>query len=53
MLTNKLLVAALVSRAALDRTESRGTHFRRDFPETDDGDWRRDLASVRATESAT
>ena len=38
-LLNMLLVAHLVSDAALTREESRGTHFRTDFPEQDDG-WR-------------
>ncbi len=32
---NALEVARLVLRAALDRTESRGAHFRSDFPEAD------------------
>ena len=31
-----LLVGALVTRAALWRAESRGTHFRMDAPEPDD-----------------
>lgn len=34
-LQNMLLVARLMIRAALARTESRGTHYRSDFPETD------------------
>ncbi len=36
-----LLVCWLVAAAALWRTESRGSHFRDDFPDTDDGNWRR------------
>lgn len=35
------LLAELVLEAALRRTESRGAHYRRDFPETDDLRWRR------------
>jgi L-aspartate oxidase len=34
-LQNLLLVARLVIQAALARTESRGVHFRSDFPQTD------------------
>lgn len=32
--------AWLIARAALERTETRGTHFRKDFPERNDKDWR-------------
>lgn len=35
-LANMLTVAALVADSALARTESRGTHFRSDFPQRDD-----------------
>lgn len=37
---NFLTVAALVARAALWRTESRGAHYRVDFPARDDARWR-------------
>jgi L-aspartate oxidase len=33
---NMLTVSLLMTRAAQERTESRGVHFRSDFPETDD-----------------
>ena len=41
-LANMLLVGELVIRAALARTESRGSHFRRDFPRPS-RHWRQDL----------
>jgi L-aspartate oxidase len=37
---NFLTVATLVARAALWREESRGAHYRADFPERDDVRWR-------------
>jgi len=42
-LVNKLTVSELITQAALARTESRGTHYRRDFLERDDAEWRRDI----------
>ena len=36
-LRNLLTVAEAVTRAALERRESRGAHFREDFPEKDAG----------------
>jgi len=39
-LQNMLQVATLVSRSAGLRTETRGVHFRTDFPNTDDANWR-------------
>jgi fumarate reductase (CoM/CoB) subunit A len=40
---NLLLTAEVMVRAALMRTESRGSHFREDYPERDDRRW---LASI-------
>jgi len=38
-LKNLLAVGELIALAALMRKESRGNHFREDFPERDDGNW--------------
>jgi len=40
---NLLLTADVMIRAALLRTESRGSHFREDFPERDDRQWLRSI----------
>ena len=40
-LQNLLTVARLMIWAALQRTESRGTHFRSDYPERNDIQWQR------------
>jgi succinate dehydrogenase/fumarate reductase flavoprotein subunit len=34
-----MLVAEMVAKAALMRQESRGAHYRRDFPKTDNQNW--------------
>ncbi len=46
-LQNMLAVAALLVRAALTRTESRGAHQRLDHPETDDANWSRRITLTR------
>jgi L-aspartate oxidase len=38
-LANMINVAWLITRAALERTESRGAQYRTDYPETDDAHW--------------
>jgi succinate dehydrogenase/fumarate reductase flavoprotein subunit len=38
-LNNMVLVSEMVTRAALFRTESRGDHYRRDFPKKDNKHW--------------
>jgi L-aspartate oxidase len=40
-LQNMLTVSGIIAKCALARDESRGTHFRTDFPETDDKKWKR------------
>jgi L-aspartate oxidase len=50
---NFLTVARLVARAALFRQESRGAHYRRDFPDTDDRNWRCHSAQQRGREIFT
>ena len=44
---NLLTVARLIARAALRREESRGGHFRQDFPMRDDLRWMRHIVDVR------
>jgi L-aspartate oxidase len=49
-LLNMLCVARLVAASALLREESRGTHYRRDFPEPDDERWRVHIVHRRDAE---
>ncbi len=44
---NMVTVAGLITHAALYRRESRGTHFRSDFPTRDDKQWRGRLGWTR------
>ena len=37
---NAILVGEMITRSALMREESRGAHFRKDFPQTDDQNWK-------------
>jgi len=41
------VLSSLMLTAALERTESRGGHFRRDFPGRDDSNWKRQQVWVR------
>jgi len=47
--TSLVTVGQLIARAALRREESRGGHFRADFPKRDDINWLRHVADVLRT----
>jgi L-aspartate oxidase len=47
-LQNILTVSLQMASAALTRTESRGVHFRTDFPKTDNARWRKHLEICRS-----
>lgn len=40
---NMLIVANLITESALIRKESRGTHYRNDYPEKDDKNWKKHI----------
>jgi len=42
-LQNMLIVAEIACRAALLRTESRGAHYRSDYPEEDSANWLKNI----------
>jgi L-aspartate oxidase len=44
--TNLVAVAAAITAAAAVRTETRGSHWREDFPERDDAHWRQRVVST-------
>ncbi len=48
---NMLTLAKLIAESALERTETRGVHFRTDFPEQDDLHWKRHIVK-RLTQEA-
>ena len=48
-----LKLAVCVAYGALQRTESRGAHFRRDFPQRNDRDWLKRTLAVWPGEEAT
>ncbi len=47
-LQNMLTVSRLVVASALEREETRGVHYRTDFPERDDAHWKRRIAFRRS-----
>lgn len=52
-LQNMLTVCALITSAAYTRTESRGAHYRIDYPKRDDAHWRLHLLWRRPMETPT
>ncbi|MFA5784229.1 MAG: L-aspartate oxidase [Phycisphaerae bacterium] len=46
---NMLITALLMAQAAKQRKESRGVHFRRDYPETDDEHFHNHIEVIRRT----
>jgi L-aspartate oxidase len=44
-----LTVGRLIARAALRREESRGGHYRADFPDRDDVHWRKRVSDTKTT----
>jgi L-aspartate oxidase len=48
---NLLTVACLIARGALRRTESRGAHFRSDYPAKDDEGWKTHVTEVNEAEA--
>jgi fumarate reductase (CoM/CoB) subunit A len=50
--TNLLLTGELVARAALAREESRGAHFRSDYPNGDDERWLKHVCLTRQNDKA-
>ena len=40
---NMLIVASLITEAAIIRKETRGAHFRKDYPQQNDKDWRKHI----------
>jgi succinate dehydrogenase / fumarate reductase, flavoprotein subunit len=49
-LEHLLIVSEMITRAAIERKESRGAHFRDDYPSKNDSDWRCSIA-VRLAQS--
>lgn len=50
---NLLTVAALIAHSALVRTESRGVHYRDDFPTPNDAEWRKRVVVTRDRSDST
>jgi len=52
-LQNMILTARLIAQAALMREESRGVHYRNDFPERNDAQWQRHIILQKGCEPET
>jgi succinate dehydrogenase/fumarate reductase flavoprotein subunit len=50
-LESMLTVLEMITKSALMRTESRGVHFRRDFPSTDDSEWLKHIILKKVDEN--
>ncbi len=50
-LSNLLTATEMVARAALERHETRGAHYRPDFPDRNDVDWRRCITIHKTTDA--
>ncbi|MEZ0535832.1 L-aspartate oxidase [Caldicellulosiruptoraceae bacterium PP1] len=46
---NMLMISYFVSLASLTRLESRGSHFRNDYPNTDDSNWKKHIVFTKTT----
>jgi len=42
-LANLIILADLITNSALQREESRGAHYREDFPDRDDVNWKKHI----------
>jgi len=49
-LDNMILVSEMIIRAALQRTESRGAHYRTDYPEENNNTWLKNIVISRTDE---
>jgi len=45
-----LLLAKLVMKSALERRESRGSHFRLDYPQSDDSNWLKNIVVAQESD---
>ena len=48
IVANESMLAVLLIKSAIQREESRGAHYRADFPETNDVDWKKHIIVNKA-----